>query len=483
MTEVVDSVKDHYHEFPIKRIMDNVHGSIQLSPLACQFINTPTFQRLRNLRQLGVTHYVYPGATHTRFEHSIGTYHLARKWMDILRHNHCAKDDLVMTYRDKEIVGIAGLLHDIGHGPFSHVFENLFIKEIFDPSDARYKLKHEDASVMMFDYMLQEDVDGDCLAQKLLPDDAEFIRALIRGDPSLMAPGDPRAQSRLWMFDIVANQRNSVDVDKFDYLARDSYNTFIDSGFRSGIRLMELSRVIDNQICFKMDEANSIYELFHARLRMHRQVYTHRAARALEHMVVDAMILSNKVLHTSDAINIPELYLMLDDTILNRIAWSDAKTVEIKKAQKIIENIHRRHIYKMADQINSTALEIPTYGNNASDAEKEEFNRIRTAFKQLSAKDIMRFKPVDAQFLEEDIILDGVHIDYAMKSNDPVSNIRFFNRWSDRTSFQRDRDDVSRLLPQEFQERFLRIYCRMPNEEGHMQQAFRSAFREIMGDE
>ena len=104
-----------------KTVNDPVHDHIQLAPVYSAIIDGKPFQRLRCLKQLGCASYVYPGATHTRFEHSLGVGHLAEKWADALM----VKDRLPHEEREhySKIVGIAGLCHDLGHGPFSHLWE------------------------------------------------------------------------------------------------------------------------------------------------------------------------------------------------------------------------------------------------------------------------------------------------------------------------------------------------------------------------
>eukprot|EP00123_Amoebidium_parasiticum_P001617 comp12758_c0_seq1/m.7879 comp12758_c0_seq1/g.7879 ORF comp12758_c0_seq1/g.7879 comp12758_c0_seq1/m.7879 type:complete len:567 (-) comp12758_c0_seq1:101-1801(-) len=483
-----DGIDQIIPEFPLKLIRDPIHDTIELSPLACHFINTPTFQRLRNLKQLGVSSYVYPGATHTRFEHSLGAYHLARKWVDTLKRNH--RNNLDVDYRDKECVGLAGLLHDIGHGPFSHVFDGQFMPRVLPNADKSTLWKHEKGSVMLFDHMIEDleaQADGNDespLVTCLTKNDRNLIKALILGDRD-MAVGEDR--EKLWLFDIVANQRNSVDVDKFDYLARDSYNTGINSGFTDPSRLMELSLVLSNEICFKMDLAESLYDLFQSRYRMHKRVYTHRVSRAVEHMIVDALVYANEEFKLHEAVHSPEKYLKLDDTILSRISNSESTSEGMKKAQAIIDNLNRRKIYKMADQFNSTVLEVPNFQGSVSskiEVPKESLEHHRALFKKITPEFVATHAPHAANITEEDVILDSVFIDYAMKDKDPVNNIHFFSRWQDQNStpFDLNRSQVSRLLPAEFQERFFRVYCRKPDQEGHLQTAFRKAMREVYGD-
>ena len=129
---------------------DPIHQLIVLDDLTTRLIDTPQFQRLQALKQLGTCDYVYRGATHTRFEHSIGVAHLAEKVITKIR---AAQPHLDVTDVDVTCVKIAGLIHDLGHGPFSHVFDGVFITRMHpDGIDGKgNKWKHEDGSVSMFE--------------------------------------------------------------------------------------------------------------------------------------------------------------------------------------------------------------------------------------------------------------------------------------------------------------------------------------------
>jgi deoxynucleoside triphosphate triphosphohydrolase SAMHD1 len=214
-------------------------------------IDTPQFQRLRELKQLGVSYYVYPGATHNRFEHSIGVCHLAGQWMTILKKS---QPELEITDSDIKCVRLAGLTHDLGHGPFSHLFDGLFIPSI-DPDST---WTHEEASVSMLQSIIDEKRSLDISPQELV-----FIKDLILGRPSSSYPQAEKA----FLFDIIANQRNSIDVDKFDYILRDCHNVGMKTPLDPtrypwcDVRLMTFSKVIDNQICFNQKEAFNLYEV------------------------------------------------------------------------------------------------------------------------------------------------------------------------------------------------------------------------------
>ena len=128
---------------------DSIHGAIEIDDVCLQVIDTAQFQRLRDLKQLGSTYYIYPGASHNRFEHSLGVCYLAGIMVE---HFKSTQPELELTDNDVKCVKLAGLCHDLGHGPFSHLFDNLFMKQ------ARPKLdwSHEVASEAMLQYLVQE---------------------------------------------------------------------------------------------------------------------------------------------------------------------------------------------------------------------------------------------------------------------------------------------------------------------------------------
>jgi HD superfamily phosphohydrolase len=131
----------------MKVFNDPIHGHVSLESVEVQIIDSPQFQRLRELKQLGVTYYVYPGATHNRFEHSIGVCHLAGFWISSLSKN---QPELGISSSDMKCVRLAGLCHDLGHGPFSHLFDGLFIPEC----KGNHDWSHEEASQSMVIHLI-----------------------------------------------------------------------------------------------------------------------------------------------------------------------------------------------------------------------------------------------------------------------------------------------------------------------------------------
>lgn len=257
---------------PGKIVNDPVHGHMYFPGTVVKAIDTPQVQRLRELKQLGTAYYVFPGASHNRFEHSLGTCNLATNMYEALRRSSGRAVRSNLDPADKISIQLAGLCHDLGHGPFSHVFDNEFLPRRhadWDPKNAPWN--HEDMSSKMFQWMVDDnhiDIEEDVVKR---------VKNLITSDDGGAAPG------KKFLWDIVANKRNSVDVDKFEYLMRDAYNAGV-KGSVDIARLISFMKVIDDEICFKASEVHNVYELFHTRASLHQKVYTHKKAKAIEYM-------------------------------------------------------------------------------------------------------------------------------------------------------------------------------------------------------
>ena len=190
-----------------KLLNDPIHGHVYVDDDLVCCIDTPHFQRLRDLKQLGTSYFVFPGACHNRFEHSIGVAHLAAQLIDHLIAN---QPELAITPKERFLVTLAGLCHDLGHGPFSHVFDSEFIPQAIAaaaasgrPTRLPQHWHHEQASIMMTEDMLAT------AGRRLDESDMQLVRELI--DPTSYPT---RSSPKLFLYDIVANARNSLDVDK-----------------------------------------------------------------------------------------------------------------------------------------------------------------------------------------------------------------------------------------------------------------------------
>ena len=265
----------------MRRVCDRVHGEVTLSDLATEICETDAFQRLDQIRQLGGCSFVYPSATHTRREHSIGVAHLARSVGERLRSSHPDR----MSDHDIVALEIAGLLHDVGHGPFSHLFEE-FVREV-DPN-----WSHEAMALRIVDYVAEVPRVRDALRvafEEEVPQCIERIKWMIRGleenDP--VPPSTGCDESRRFLFEIVHSTTHGIDVDKLDYLQRDNLCVFGRSNACALGRILSSLRVLGNRIAFDESVSFEICEIYTLRARMHRQVYQHRSVLVAEGLIKD----------------------------------------------------------------------------------------------------------------------------------------------------------------------------------------------------
>eukprot|EP01103_Thecamoeba_quadrilineata_P014178 TRINITY_DN4153_c0_g1_i1.p1 TRINITY_DN4153_c0_g1~~TRINITY_DN4153_c0_g1_i1.p1 ORF type:complete len:473 (+),score=37.58 TRINITY_DN4153_c0_g1_i1:83-1501(+) len=412
-----------------KVINDPVHGHVTFPDYIMDIVDTPQFQRLRDLKQLGCISYVFPGATHSRFEHSLGVSHLGRELIQRLK---VQQPELEIENRDVKSVEIAALCHDLGHGPFSHSFEG-WVRKV-QPGWC-----HEQMSQKMLNFLIDDNY------LDYSEDDRKFMSSLISGSRF-------NSHEKPFLFDIVANSRNSIDVDKFDYIARDCYYLGVKSSYDFS-RLLNFNRVINGELCFHQKEVYNIYEMFHTRYSLHRQVYTHRVGKAVEYMISDALALADPYLKFSEQIDDPKEFCTLTDSILKTIEYSKAQ--ELKPAKDIISNIRKRKLYKFADEV----IVPPISWQN---------------FSQITEKDIIEHKNSSSSLREADIILHKLQLNYAMENKNPVDNVHFFSKWDGTESFSIPREKVSLLVPTQFSEMHLRLFCRDPTMASEAQEAFRN---------
>lgn len=292
----------------MKVIRDPIHDYIELDDLALALIETSQVQRLRRIKQLGFSNLVYPGANHTRFEHSLGVYHLAK---------HLVKQ--VDEQQRNELLA-AALLHDIGHGPFSHATEELIL---------RYTRKsHED-----IEEFLRKGEISDILKDYSLSPSA--IAAHIRGDTD---PGQ-----------IIHSE---IDVDRMDYLVRDAHYTGVAFGLIDHVRLIHELKFNENRLVLNIQGLQAAESLLVSRFLMHPTVYFHHVSRIAESMC------ENAAQCMIDGGLDPKLFRRMDDSTF---------MIEMKKsggyASGIAERLDNRRLFKRAlytgfDSVNSDVIKL-----------------------------------------------------------------------------------------------------------------------------
>ncbi|XP_073325865.1 deoxynucleoside triphosphate triphosphohydrolase SAMHD1-like [Pagrus major] len=330
--------------FQGKVFNDPIHGHLELHPLLVKIIDRPQFQRLRFIKQLGGAYFVYPGASHNRFEHSIGVAHLAGELLRALR---TRQPELGITDEDILCVQIAGLCHDLGHGPFSHLYEKFIEKR-----RPELKWKHEQASIKMLDYLVKDNDLRTMMEEKGL--DLVFIKELM--DPKKKRnpwPYKGRSKDKSFLYDIVSNKINGIDVDKFDYFARDCHHLGMKNNFDYH-RFFHFARVCEvgdeKQICVRDKEAGNIYDMFYTRYQLHKRAYQHKVNKNIETMITDAFVkadehikIEGSELTLSTAMKDMEAYTKLTDRVFEQILFSSS--TELKEAKQILMRIISRDLY------------------------------------------------------------------------------------------------------------------------------------------
>lgn len=420
-----------------KHVHDNVHGNIFLDPLALKFIDTEQFQRLRDLKQLGVTNMVYPGAVHSRFEHSLGVYWLAGEAVQKLKDYQGL--ELGIDRFDIQTVKIAGLLHDVGHGPFSHLFEREFLPLVLGGSNWH----HEEMSVKIVDHIVDEhNIDID-------PEMVKKVKEMILASSEHSLPKGKK--EKLFLYDIVANGRNGIDVDKFDYIARDCRACGLGCNFQFE-RLMETMRVLGDEICYRAKEYLTIHKMFATRADLYRTVYTHSKVKAVELMLVDALVKANDYLHISSYIHDPCEYWKLDDSIIKTI--ETAPDPELKESRDLMLRIRRRNLYQFCNE-----YAVP----------KDKLEH----FKAVTTQDIVcSQKNTGVTLKEEDVAVTSVRIDLTRGRHNPLESINFFKDYESEEKFTIPDDRISHLLPTSYQDMIVRVYAKKPELVGAISDAF-----------
>ncbi|KAH9061981.1 hypothetical protein EDB87DRAFT_1608653 [Lactarius vividus] len=475
----------------MRSIADNIHGHGELRrrghvcALPTQFPVVPMFmisthrkhfQRLRHIKQLGVSYYVWPGASHNRFEHCLGVAYLARQ---MAMHLKDAQPELGLTDRDVRCVELAGLCHDLGHGPWSHVWDGSYIpsalKAGFLSKDREWK--HEHASEMMFDDMIKQyDLD-------IPPKDAIFIKALIAGDRKRCSYEKP------FLFEIVSNQTNGIDVDKFDYIARDT-RAIGDNQNLSLTRLINSARVVENQICYSVKDANQIYELCYTRFSLHKRIYNHKTAKAIECMFIDAMLAAEPYLKIAGQIDDPKKFLGLTDDIRTEIQRSQAP--ELLGAQRILERIQNRDLYRCVDykvfdwEHREFLEENITAAGIVAEAKRECSARIGQSAAQLDPEiddedDVITLEDIE-DLTPDKVIVAFATMHYGMKDKNPLDFVKFYPKNRPNECFRARRGDLSLLMPAHFAEVLLRVYTKDVRFFGIVQAGYRSLLARIANE-
>ncbi|MEK6818159.1 MAG: HD domain-containing protein [Thermoproteota archaeon] len=289
-------------------IVDPIHDFIRVYDHELKIIDTPIFQRLRRIRQLSGAHLTYPAAQHTRFEHSLGVMHIASQAGQALNEKGILKSD------DIEVLRLAGLLHDIGHGPFSHLFEEVIQQK---------KFSHEDFGK---EIILKSEI-GDSLSKNGY--DKKLITKVAFGDSKLQ-----------YMNEIISG---ALSADMMDYLLRDGYFTGAEHAQIDHKRITQSLDVHQKKLALERSALYSFESMMHSRYQMFKAVYFHKTVRAAEVMLLEALRLSDDEFGFT-SFNINEYVKLTDEYVLTQLISS--KSSKLKRARQFAEDYQNRKLLK-----------------------------------------------------------------------------------------------------------------------------------------
>ena len=303
-------------------IIDPIHDFVRVNSNELKIIDTPIFQRLRRIRQLSGAHLIYPGAQHTRFEHSLGVMHIASMAGHALDEKGIVSSDNIQNLR------FAGLLHDIGHGPFSHLFEELLQKR---------KMSHEDIGR---DIILKTQI-GDLISANGF--NKKFITELAFGDSKFQ-----------FMNEIISG---ALSADIMDYLLRDGYFTGAEHAKIDHNRLTYSLDVYKNKLALEKSALVNFETMMISRYQMFKAVYFHKTVRAGEVMLLESMYLAEEELGLS-SISLNEYLKLTDEVILSKLLNLPERNSKLRIAKKIATDYLNRNLFKSVFEVSVTGNAI-----------------------------------------------------------------------------------------------------------------------------
>ena len=306
----------------VKTIRDPIHGDIEFKGLFLDLLEAPELQRLQNIKQLGFANLVFPGGHHTRLEHSFGAYHMAK----------IAADHLDLNPEEKELVSCAAILHDIGHGPFSHTLESILRNTLnVDHVDLTEKLilgEH-----VIFDNHEKEFIDHLTVFDVLNKNGIKHreVVDILRGSDT----------SRKYLSQLLDS---AIDVDQLDYLIRDAYYTGVAYGTIDYNRFIQTLTIFDDKLAVSKKGVGVVENILMARTLMYSSVYFHKTVRIAELMLSKAI----ELVENADPF---EIFKLTDGEMISELK----KMGELQR--EIATRLKYRKLYKKAYSASITDLD------------------------------------------------------------------------------------------------------------------------------
>lgn len=388
------------YKYPFR---DPIYGILEFDENCVEIINTPEFQRLRYIKQLGNCEYIFPSATHSRFIHSLGTSYLTKFALNqVLASNNTKLDD-----KNRNNIVIAGLCHDLGHGPFSHLFDRLFAKS---PEE-----EHEARSIKILEKLYDEErvsYDGE---------DLEQIRECI----------EPNYFRNHWFYKLVSNKESGLDTDKLDYLMRDSYQ--LGMGFQHPYNsFFKNCKIRDDELYLDYNDMFLYQDIFHLRYKLHHSIYQHPKVKSFDFLIKDILLNADQKFHFRENINDIDEFLKWDDTIIQEIYRS--KDICLKDSKELIQRLYNHDPYKIIYQ---------------GEYNEWNFEKLKSICKE--------------NLLENNFIIDICEMNYWKGDNNPMDKIHFYKYdYNKKFIFLKD-VKKNYIEPNSFQQKEIRIYIKNSN--------------------
>lgn len=335
---------------------DPVHDSFYLPQNFWKIIDKPEFQRLRGIKQNGNTCYVYIGAEHTRFSHCLGVSHLCLEFAKTIQRDN----PTMLTDKHVQLLGVAGLVHDLGHCAYSHLYDGCIVPKFEPGSD----FSHERASYQIFVMMCTKYQD---LKEIYSIEDIQTVGKLIFGSKNSI-PAKYNIKWSVWdethpfYYEILSNKRTGIDVDKFDYIKRDSHFTGVKTTFESKrlINFYYIDKVLDRcsgQTKYYLEYQPKVKEIievmWQSRNDLHRRVYQHRVVKCIDLMMAEIIILCGHQYIPGtqtllcNAHHDMESYCKITDSMIRYMV------LNVPEAKAIINAIDNRNLWKTLAIIDS----------------------------------------------------------------------------------------------------------------------------------
>jgi HD superfamily phosphohydrolase len=338
-----------------KKYNDVIYGSIYLDIFCDIIIEHPYFQRLKDIKQLGLAYKVYENVIHSRFEHSIGVAYLCKLAISKLK-----KDNDFISEKLVILVTLAGLLHDIGHGPSSHLFDNILEKKIIMMDEKMFD--HENRSIKIFEAIRN---DNEFLLNYLNDEDVKFISDMILGNVG------SKINASDCLIELLNNKSSIFDLDKLDYLNRDTYYY---NGIKNKInynKFIENMKIVNNndsyELCYSYELKNDFENLFSLRFSNHFNIYQNVNVKKWEKSFED-------VFDKSDEIN----KFLSSDFDIDKFCKLTDSNFKLNKCNYLIlgKPFQNYQISKISKKLENTNLFCDEFTINHGSKEENPVNKI-----------------------------------------------------------------------------------------------------------